>query len=388
MSGIFHLPLLTNSVPEQGNGDYRVRFYDYDGTLLKEEWVQDAVAPTAPNLPTHENLTFYEWNNDFSNPSRDMDIGAIYTSAHTYITVNICAGSGLYIALSLSKTAGTDLTVYWGDGTSVTNWSSGNITIGKNYSTYGTYTIRIESVSNFYLGHGSAGVISNNHFITKAIVGEKAILNTYCFNAASAMETLVLNTSITSVPQSTIRSCYELKHLNLPKSFVTINQYGFAYNVKMEHCIVSSSGLNALGVNAFDGCTGLKDFILPPFGTLTALNSSSFQDCYSLTEFKIQKGITLADYYFLRNSHRLTSLEFPSTLTSLNGNAFVTLSGIREFVFNSTTPPSLSSSALFNHYIDFKKSFKIFVPDASVNAYKTATNWVTAANYIYPLSER
>jgi hypothetical protein len=31
---------------------------------------------------------------------------------------------------------------------------------------------------------------------------------------------------------------------------------------------------------------------------------------------------------------------------------------------------------------------KIYVPDASVAAYKAATNWVSYANYIYPLSTR
>jgi len=30
---------------------------------------------------------------------------------------------------------------------------------------------------------------------------------------------------------------------------------------------------------------------------------------------------------------------------------------------------------------------KIYVPDAQVATYKTATNWVAYADYIYPLSE-
>jgi hypothetical protein len=53
-------------------------------------------------------------------------------------------------------------------------------------------------------------------------------------------------------------------------------------------------------------------------------------------------------------------------------------------VFNRTTPPTLANKNAFNN---INSICKIYVPDASVTAYKTATNWVTYADYIYPMSE-
>ncbi len=52
-------------------------------------------------------------------------------------------------------------------------------------------------------------------------------------------------------------------------------------------------------------------------------------------------------------------------------------------MFNRTTPPTLGTSAFYN----INSICKIYVPDASVTAYKSATNWNTYADYIYPISE-
>jgi hypothetical protein len=50
----------------------------------------------------------------------------------------------------------------------------------------------------------------------------------------------------------------------------------------------------------------------------------------------------------------------------------------------STTPPTLASSGAFGE----QNNAPIYVPDGSVNAYKTATNWVDLASRIFPISEK
>jgi hypothetical protein len=53
-------------------------------------------------------------------------------------------------------------------------------------------------------------------------------------------------------------------------------------------------------------------------------------------------------------------------------------------VFNRTTPPTLANT---NAFSNINSICKIYVPDESVEVYKSATNWVTYADYIYPMSE-
>ena len=49
----------------------------------------------------------------------------------------------------------------------------------------------------------------------------------------------------------------------------------------------------------------------------------------------------------------------------------------------AVTPPTCGSNAFSQ-----SGSCNIYVPDDSVNAYKTANNWSTYESYIKPISER
>ena len=57
---------------------YSVRFYDWDGTLLKSQRVLKGSAATAPADPVREGYTFIGWDKDFSNVQSDLTVTALY----------------------------------------------------------------------------------------------------------------------------------------------------------------------------------------------------------------------------------------------------------------------------------------------------------------------
>lgn len=57
------------------------------------------------------------------------------------------------------------------------------------------------------------------------------------------------------------------------------------------------------------------------------------------------------------------------------------------FIFTSTIPPIINPQGLWESWGGNNPPEKIFVPDASVNAYKSATNLAEFADLIYPLSQ-
>ena len=54
-------------------------------------------------------------------------------------------------------------------------------------------------------------------------------------------------------------------------------------------------------------------------------------------------------------------------------------------IVKAETPPSLGGK--FERGFHVSSSLHIYVPDGSVEAYKTATNWASHASIIFPISQ-
>lgn len=385
-TGCFRLPIIKkSSFSEQGDRDYCVRFFDYDGTLLKTQWVYDSEDASAPPTPTHENLTFYGWNKAFTQVIRDMDVGAIYYSADTYIYITTTSVN-YSITVSISKSASTLTTVFWGDGTSSSSTTVGNVSFTKMFSSKGNYVIRINSVDPFTLGQNSssikllAGLVNRN--ITKILIGEKATLSNYCLSGANALTVVSVGATISSVSAHTFNGCGAIKHINLPASCTSTGVSAFASCYSLESISLGDS-VNLIEGYSFYYCRALRSIIIP--SGVTIIKTNTFIGCSALDKVKIEGNITTLESYAFDASN-IKDFMLPASLTGIQTNALTSNAAVSSFVFLATTPPSLHSSGM--NFMSSLLLTCIYVPDASVTAYKTATNWSSYANYIYPLSSR
>ena len=78
----------------------------------------------------------------------------------------------------------------------------------------------------------------------------------------------------------------------------------------------------------------------------------------------------------------MRSVDLPSTLTSIAAQAFRSCSTLNTLYCRATTPPTIANS----NALSTANLTNIYVPAASVNAYKTATNWSTYASIISAIS--
>lgn len=144
---------------------------------------------------------------------------------------------------------------------------------------------------------------------------------------------------------------------------------------------VDCAALEEIGTYAFYGCWLLESF---NFNSVKKIGS------YSLTHtilggMKLPAIVEIGSNAFA-SSNKITTLDLGENCASIGTNLwgsvrFSTLT----IVCRATTPPDLSG-ALFYSWLA-PTTFKIYVPDASVEAYKAATNWSTYADNIKPLSE-
>ena len=163
--------------------------------------------------------------------------------------------------------------------------------------------------------------------------------------------------------------------------------------------IIDLNGVTKIGKKAFYASIGFESITVP--STVTEFNEFAFVGNISLRSVTIDyaSNATLEGNQFKQSpitsltigSHptkigssmfygckNLTSLVIPSNISSIEDSAFNKCSGLTSITVDSTTPPTLGGTNVFED----TNNCPIYVPSASVDAYKSATNWSTYASRI------
>ena len=196
----------------------------------------------------------------------------------------------------------------------------------------------------------------------------------------------------------------KITSITIPSSVTSVGDWGFdsndvLTNVKWEEPINLNS--QNVGVGMFASCQGLTSITIPSHWTsipsnflnncqhltsviipqnVTIIGNGAFYFCKRLTSLIIPEKVERLESVCFENCNALTSLTIPSSVTYI-GSASLgigTTSNKATITFKGTTPPTIYSSSTF----DTTKLNKIYVPSASLEAYKTAENWSALADYI------
>lgn len=117
---------------------------------------------------------------------------------------------------------------------------------------------------------------------------------------------------------------------------------------------------------------------------VSTIGSSSFQDCQKLQGVTLPStGLSTIATDAFNNCKSLTTIDIPASVTAIQTRAFYNCSGLVTMIVRNTTPPTMPDNAVLNT----NSLTSIYVPDASVNAYKAATGWSSKASIIKPISD-
>lgn len=78
-----------------------------------------------------------------------------------------------------------------------------------------------------------------------------------------------------------------------------------------------------------------------------------------------------------------SEITIPKNIQYIANMAFWDCKKLRKVIFEPTVPPTFNGSSVF---YGCPSDLKIYVPDTSLNAYKTAEFYDNLANKIYPIS--
>ena len=176
-----------------------------------------------------------------------------------------------------------------------------------------------------------------------------------------------LPNGVTSIDNYVFRNCSGLTSIDIPSSVTSIGEYAFA-DCSSLPTIDIPSGVTSIGGYAFRYCTSLTSVTIP--NSVTSIGGDAFRYCSGLTSCTLGSGVTSIGNQAFEYCSGLTSITIPSGVTSIGNWTFGYCSGLTGITINAKTPPTLGTYA-FNS----TNSCPIYVPAASVNAYKSATNW-------------
>lgn len=185
------------------------------------------------------------------------------------------------------------------------------------------------------------------------------ILRSYlCYQCTQLEEIIFEETStLNRIDQDCFHGCTALKNLAIPDSVANIYQ------------------------NAFDSCTGLLSVSLP--NNLTVISNYVFSFCTALPHITLPQSLITIGSASFRHLNSLTSIKFPATLTTIGASAFEYCGSLLEIdcteltVTNGEVNTSINANSFAHNSANMQF---IFADEATMNVYKTASNWITYAS--------
>lgn len=343
----------------------------------------------------------------------------------TLVGIAVCVGNKRAVATAPAESEPTGIMTFadpavqalcaktWGDGTNITyeqarevteipsNWAKDNKTI--------TSFNEIKYFKNLLYIRERAFVNCSNLVINEISLPNLLLIELSAFANCTALGCELLNLPSCETLGATVFYNTTIKRVVMPKlkkiadstkdygcfqkipnlesitlrDIEDIGNYSFKDASKLVLDSMEYNNLTRIGKAAFGNCTfTLNKAILP---NCKKIETSVFYNCSSmvLTSLELPQCTAIGNYAFYRCSS-MKSIELPSTVTFIGDNAFQYCTGLTRVSITAATPPTLGGPLVFD---GCPALTGIYVPDNSVEAYKTATNWTAYANIILPLSQ-
>lgn len=239
-------------------------------------------------------------------------------------------------------------------------------------------------------------------------------IGTYAFYGCAALVLISLPSGITSIDNYVFTGCSKLALTSLPSGVTSIGNYAFQNCTSLALTSLPSS-LSSVGSYAFQNCTALSISNIP--NSVTSINTYAFRSCTSMTSVSCDGSITTlgsgAFWGDTGKAMQLTSASFPNmaltsnlgtvfgsttaacacqqlefcdigSTTGIAANAFANCYALETLVLRRTDAPcALANVSAFTNtpmsgYNNLTGT--VYVPEALITSYQTATNWSTLYN--------
>lgn len=271
--------------------------------------------------------------------------------------------------------------------------------IPKLVSSISNNAFVLSSVRSFKVSDENTTYRSENHCIIKdniIVVGGASFdctqsmsdtIDTIGVNAFNGrrLSKIIIPKGITTLQDSCYYSNTNAKSLYIPDTVTSIHHNSFLLCSKLESIEVEVANQKYEAINNTliekDSGTliiGCKNSTIP--SNVITLYNYCFYDCEGLETIDIPDSVTTIGIQAFDNISSLKKVTIGSGVSKIGAMAFFRTNNLSKIQIKATTPPTITTNSFTTNVI-------IYVPDDSVDAYKSANIWSTMADRIKPLSE-
>lgn len=213
----------------------------------------------------------------------------------------------------------------------------------------------------------------------------------YTFAGCEGITSVVLPNGVTSIGKNAFQNCKGLTSFTLPSSVTSIGNDCFAGDTNLHNIYISDiaawsqisygTGAAVFGyVNSekhlFLNGTEVYDLVIPE--GMKAVPGSFLEHYSSLTSVKFPNSVKTIGAYTTYYMYDCVKMVLGSGVTSVNSQYCLgrECTSLLYFIIKATTPPSCGTTSITG----IRTACTIYVPEASLDTYKSATNWASKKN--------
>ena len=177
-------------------------------------------------------------------------------------------------------------------------------------------------------------------------------------------------TTSAAIAEKAFYDCYKLENLSLPSQLEHIPYMAVAECIRLKSIEIPTT-VTEIDDRAFENCRLLSSVKFAENGALTRIGNWAFYNCHELKNVVIPEGVTSVGYAAFYGCTYLESLTLPSSVQQVNDNGFALCAKMKKMHVNAIVPPTIQAKT----FEDVDRSIPVYVPDESVEAYKSDLYW-------------
>ena len=241
---------------------------------------------------------------------------------------------------------------------------------------YGCSSLTSVTIPDSVVTSIGSGTFWDCNSLTSVTIGNGVTsIRSYAFYGCSRLTSITIPNSVTSIGEYAFYKCSSLTSVTIPDSVTSIGDYAFCGCSSLTSVTIPDS-VTSIGEWAFSDCSSLTSVTIP--NSVTSIGGWTFYECCSLTSVTIPDSVTSIGTSAFCDCSSLTSVTIPDSVTKIGTWAFCDCSSLISVYCKRKTPPT-GASYMFSHNASGRK---IYVPTASVDAYKSKSYWSNYASDI------